>query len=252
MGSKKPSDTLPRMPQATAEQLHRLLDLQAEDTAIKRLETRRASLPEQARLEEIKARLQELEADLEIATKQNEEIQRERNRLEGDIQLVAQKISKEEQRLLSGKVSNPKELGALQAEVASLNNKRGGLEDELLEVMVQQDDAVATKESLSGERATAASESETLSSTLTGLLDDIDAEMTTHAQARSTIAEEVPGDLLQLYEKIRAEKSGVGVAALEAGTCLGCHTKLPAVEVERIRSEGGLQRCDNCRRILVV
>lgn len=240
------------MPQADQETLHRLLDLQAEDTAIKRLQSGRDSLPEATRLEEAKSRLEELEADLEIATKRNEEIQREKSRLEGDIQLLTQKISKEEQRLLSGKVSNPKELGALQSEVAMLGNKRGGLEDELLEVMVQQDDAVATKGSIEAERAETAAEQEGLQRTVEGLIADIDAELAAHAQKRSEIAGEIAADLLQLYEKIRAEKGGVGAAALEAGTCLGCHTKRPAVEAQRIRADGGLQRCDNCRRILVV
>jgi predicted nucleic acid-binding Zn-ribbon protein len=62
----------------------------------------------------------------------------------------------------------------------------------------------------------------------------------------------LPQELVALYEKIRAAKGGVGAAALEQGTCQGCHTKLPAREVERLRAEGGLQRCENCRRILVV
>jgi predicted nucleic acid-binding Zn-ribbon protein len=57
---------------------------------------------------------------------------------------------------------------------------------------------------------------------------------------------------LSLYDSIRASKNGVGAAALVGGTCQGCHTQLPAREVERMRAEGGLQRCDNCRRILVV
>jgi predicted nucleic acid-binding Zn-ribbon protein len=240
------------MPQADQETLHRLLDLQSEDLQIKRLETRRDSLPEAERLAIVKARLEELDADLEIAGKQNEEISRERARREDEIQTLTQKIFKEEQRLLSGKVSNPKELGALQAEVASLGNKRAALEDGLLEVMVQQDDAVATRSSLQAEREGALTEKETLERTVEGLLSDIQAELATHSAARVALSAEIAPDLVSLYERIRSERGGVGAARLEGGTCLGCHTKLPSVEAERIRAEGGLQRCDNCRRILVV
>jgi predicted nucleic acid-binding Zn-ribbon protein len=57
---------------------------------------------------------------------------------------------------------------------------------------------------------------------------------------------------LSLYDTIREQKHGIGAAALEQGTCQGCHTKLPQKEIERMRAEGGLQRCDNCRRILVI
>jgi predicted nucleic acid-binding Zn-ribbon protein len=240
------------MPEADQETLHRLLALQEEDTAIRRLEERRSSLPEAERLQEVRARLEELVADLDIAAKQNEEIARERGRLEGEIQIVGEKTSKEEQRLLSGKVSNPKELGALQAEVAMLGNRRAALEDQLLEVLVQQDEATSTSESLEKERAEASTTAESLTGTVEGILSDIEAEAAQHKEARAQIAAEVPADLLGLYEKIREAKGGVGAARLEGGTCLGCHTKLPAAEAERIRHEGGLQRCDNCRRILVV
>ena len=41
------------------------------------------------------------------------------NRLEGEVELLDQKIGREEQRMFAGTVSNPKELSALQAEVES-------------------------------------------------------------------------------------------------------------------------------------
>jgi predicted nucleic acid-binding Zn-ribbon protein len=104
--------------------LKRLLDLQVEDSEIRRLNDRMSSLPEAARLEELKTQLAELEADLEIAGKQLDEIGREQGRLEGEIELLEGKLAKEEQRLFSGGVSNPKELSALQAEIEMLKRQR--------------------------------------------------------------------------------------------------------------------------------
>lgn len=232
--------------------LLRLLDLQAEDTAIVRLQERRASLPEAARLREVEDLLAELTADLEIANKQNTEIAREQARLEGEIEMIEAKVGREEQRMFSGAVANPKELSALQAEVESLKRKRSGIEDQLLEVMEQREASQATVDKLEAERAGAAKERDELGARVTQLTGDIDAELAEHGSAREAIAPEIPADLSALYEKIRAAKGGVGAAALSGGTCQGCHTKLPAVEAERIRKEKGLQRCDNCRRILVV
>lgn len=232
--------------------LLRLLDLQAEDTAIARLNERRASLPEAARLKEVEELLAELEADLEIANKQNAEVAREQSRLEGEIETIEQKMGREEQRMLSGTVANPKELSALQAEVESLKRKRSGVEDHLLEVMEQREGAQATVDKLETERVAAAAERDELRAKVTQLMGAIDAELAAHASTREQIAPEIPAELSALYEKIRASKGGVGAAALAGGTCEGCHTKLPAVEAERIRKRKGLQRCDNCRRILVV
>lgn len=241
-----------RVPSYDDQSLRQLLDLQAEDTAIARLNERRASLPEAARLSEVQSQLTELEADLEIANKQNHEIAREQGRLEGDIETIDQKVAREEQRMMSGKVGNPKELSSLQAEVESLKRKKGSIEDDLLEVMVQREGATATVDKLEAERAQAAAERDELTKTVDSLTSGIDAELQERGRKREEAAALVPEDLRALYEKIRAAKGGVGAAALVGGACQGCHTKLPAVEAERIRKEKGFQRCDNCRRILVV
>jgi uncharacterized protein len=231
--------------------LSSLLDLQSEDTAIARLNNRRESLPEALELARINEQLAELDADIEIATKQQEETARAQDRLEGEIALVTQKTEREESRMYSGGVSNPKELSSLQAEVEMLKKKRAGMEDELLEIMEQRERADQTLNSLQSERAAAAEKAGGLTATVNDLTGEIDAELQTHGRRRSEIAGGIPPDLMKLYEQLRDAKAGVGVAALEGGACQGCHTQLPAREVERLRSEGGLQRCDNCRRILV-
>lgn len=232
--------------------LRRLLDLQAEDTAMARLRERRASLPEAARLAEVNDLLSELDADLTIAHKQNDEIAREQTRFEDQIALIDSKTAREEQRMMSGQVTNPKELSALQEEVAGFKRRRSGIEDELLEVMVQREGSEATVDKLTKEKEQAAAEKEELTAAVGRLSGDIDAELSEHEAKRQEVAATLPEDLLALYEKIRTTKHGVGAASLTAGTCSGCHTKLPAIEAERIRKERGLQRCDNCRRILVV
>lgn len=238
--------------QVDAGTLENLLALQKEDSAIRRLTHRKETLPEAERLAEVNHRLAELNADIEIARKQTDEIAREQNRIEGEIELLDQKIQKEEKKMFSGAVSNPKELTALQTEVEALKRKKGGLEDQLLEVMVQRDQAGNTLEALERERDAADSDSQSLGATVADITGTIDAELGEHSARRDEIAATISGELLDLYDRLRADKGGIGAAALVGGTCEGCHTKLPAREVERLRNEGGLQRCDNCRRILVV
>lgn len=240
------------MADVSQETLLRLLDLQTEDSAIKRLNERRANLPEAIRLADVNATLAELSSDLEIAQKQHDEIERAQRRLEGEIETLEQKVGREEQRMFSGAVANPKELAALQAEVASLKKRQSSLEDELLEVMEQREQADATLQRISRERDEAERQATELNRTVSGLTQDIDAELREHSARRDDVAKDMPDDLMTLYERLREQKAGIGAAALENGTCQGCHTKLPAKEYERVRSERGLQRCENCRRILVV
>jgi predicted nucleic acid-binding Zn-ribbon protein len=97
-----------------------------------------------------------------------------------------------------------------------------------------------------------AARSKELSAVVDRLTKDVDADLSLHRGQRDAIVPDIPNDLLALYDKLRDQKSGIGAAALRDGMCEGCHTKLPATEREKVRAEGGLQRCDNCRRILVV
>lgn len=238
--------------QADDATLSRLLDLQSEDSEIRRLEERKDSLPEAKELAELNEALAELAADIAIAGKELEETGREHSRIEGEMDLLDQKLQKEEKRMYDGGVSNPKELSALQAEVEMLKRKKGEFEDQLLEVMVQKDQVSDTSARLEEERSEKEAAAAQLSAKVNELTAEIDADLLKHRTKRSEVAATIPGDLLGLYDGLREQKHGIGAAALQGGTCQGCHTKLPAREVERLKSERGLQRCDNCRRILVV
>jgi len=57
---------------------------------------------------------------------------------------------------------------------------------------------------------------------------------------------------LELYEELRPQKKGVAAAALIDGVCQGCHEKLSAMEVDRLKHADGVKRCEYCRRILVL
>jgi predicted nucleic acid-binding Zn-ribbon protein len=235
-----------------AASLDRLLDLQTEDSAIRRLRERRDRLPEATRLEDVNARVAELTADREIARRQSDEIARDQARIEGEIEIIDSKVGREEQRMYSGSVANPKELSSLQSEVEMLKRQRSQAEDSLLEVMVRRETADATLKHIEDEHRQAEGLAAELTTEVTGLIAEIDSELSSHNAARDEIAPSISAQLLRTYEQIRDSKAGVGVAELVGGTCQGCHTKLPAVELERLERERGLQRCDNCRRILVI
>jgi predicted nucleic acid-binding Zn-ribbon protein len=232
--------------------LQRLLDLQSEDSALRLLEHRKETLPESRRLAGVGEQLAELDSDIDIAQSRLYEAAREQTRLEGEVEMIDQKLGREEKRLFAGGVANPRELSSLQAEVAMLKQRRSAREDELLEVMVGKEGLEETLGKLRAERAGVADEAETLQARERELVAEIDVELGRHGARAAEIRAGLPGELLALYDQVRTAKGGVGAAALVDGTCQGCHTKLPARTVEQMRAQGGLQRCESCRRILVV
>jgi uncharacterized protein len=81
----------------------------------------------------------------------------------------------------------------------------------------------------------------------------IDATVAERTAERAAIAGELPGDLLALYDKVRAANGGVGAAALRQRRCEGCRIELAGTELINARTAAAdaVLRCENCRRILV-
>jgi predicted nucleic acid-binding Zn-ribbon protein len=83
-------------------------------------------------------------------------------------------------------------------------------------------------------------------------LEDIGKALAERTLERAALVAAFDEELLELYEDLRAQKRGVGAAALEDGVCQGCHQKLSPLELDRIKRSEGIRRCEYCRRILVL
>jgi predicted nucleic acid-binding Zn-ribbon protein len=82
---------------------------------------------------------------------------------------------------------------------------------------------------------------------------DIGGEISGVEAARVGVQQELPADVVEMYEGLRTGLGGIAVARLEHGTCGGCHLSLPSAELERIRHlpPESTAHCEECGRILV-
>jgi uncharacterized protein len=240
--------------QAPVAEQRTLLEMQGHDSAIDRLVHRRGSLPEDARLAELGQALtavDQLAAEREgsLAT-----VRREQARFEDEIELVTRKARSEDARAVSGKVTSPKELTAIQEEVAALKRRQDVLEDQLLERMEQRETLEAELAELAGRRDGIVAEQAEVTKSRDAALVEIDRELASERAAREVLAPTVGEELRALYDQVRAKQGGVGAAALVGNTCQGCRVSISALELAAIRKRPAdeVKRCENCRRILVV
>jgi predicted nucleic acid-binding Zn-ribbon protein len=239
---------------APPEDQRALLELQGHDSAIDRLTARRGSLPEAVRLAELAdelAAVDQLTAEHQgsLAT-----VQRAQTRLEDEIDMVTRKARSEEDRAASGRVTSPKELTAIQEEVAALKRRQLVLEDELLELMEQRETLEAELSGLSGRRQTLAAEQADVTEARDAALAVIDRDLAAERAAGAAVALHVGEELRALYDQLRRRQGGVAAAALVGATCQGCRVSISAVELAAIRKQPAtaVKRCENCRRILVI
>jgi predicted nucleic acid-binding Zn-ribbon protein len=240
--------------QAPISEQRALLELQAHDSAIDRLGHRRGSLPENARLAELDEALgavDQLTAERQgsLAT-----VQREQSRLEDEIDMVSGKASSEDARAASGRVTSPKELTAIQEEIASLKRRQGSLEDELLELMEQRETLEGELAELATRREGFTADQAEVTKARDAALFEIDRELEAERAARDAVAPGVGEQLRALYDQIRARQGGVGAAALVGNTCQGCRVSISPLELAAVRKQPpeAVKRCENCRRILVL
>jgi predicted nucleic acid-binding Zn-ribbon protein len=236
-----------------SDSLHRLLDLQDRDLHADQLRHRRASLPERAALADGRRALAELDAARPAVVERLGALERSQRRLEDEVASLVDKQAVEGTKLYSGTVTSPRELQAMQDEIATLARRQGMLEDELLEIMEQTEPVQAELAELDRQRGGIAFEIERVSAALAEAETVVDGELEGVEGERQAIAAELPDELLATYEKLRARLGGVAVARLEGSQCLGCHLSLPATEVDTIRhaAPDAVVTHEECGRILV-
>jgi predicted nucleic acid-binding Zn-ribbon protein len=172
---------------------------------------------------------------------------------DADVEQVKARRTRDRDRMDAGQITNPKDLERMQHELTSLDRRISTLEDEELEVMEQLEQAQASLSELSGQVAEG---DERLSALVTARdlkAAEIDAELDRLTGERATAVEGMPDDLLALYEKLRANKGGVGAAELRQRRCNGCQLTIDNAELAVIRAlpSNEVVRCEECQRILV-
>lgn len=167
-----------------------------------------------------------------------------------DAQSLAAKIAEVEQRLYSGRVTNPKELRDLEKDSESLKRQRGTLEEKQLDALIE----VETAEAEQRASQTALQQAEAQTAKTQG---DLIAEKTALGARREKLEGEREAVLAavsapdrELYDRLRPAKKGRPVSRLEDGICTACGVAPSSSRGQSARQGNDLIQCGNCNRIL--
>ncbi|RZS89641.1 hypothetical protein EV189_1411 [Motilibacter rhizosphaerae] len=240
------------MKAAPAEQL-RLLDLQKLDTRLDQLAHRRRTLPELADITRLEGEQQRLRDLVLAATTRLDDLERERKRVDTDVEQVRTRARRDQERLDSGRITNSKELMDLQSELQSLGRRQADLEDVELEVMERIETAEAERTHLQRELHGIEEHLASATAARDEAYAAIEGEGGLTTSARDAVARDVEAALLALYERIRASSGGMGAAELRQRRCEGCRLEMNVVDLGTIRAAAPdeVLRCEECGRILV-
>lgn len=229
----------------------RLLELQELDSTLDRLEHRRGQLEAGEDLAAARAVMEEAESRLGELRLALDALAVEQRRFENEIDSMEQKAAADQKRLYDGSIANTKELDALQHEIANIKGRKARTEDELLERMERREDLEARAAVAQAEVVETRAKVDEVGGDALRELEEIEGTLAERRAAREALVPELHDELLELYDDLRRQKKGVGVAALVDGVCQACHEKLSALELDRLKHTEGVKRCEYCRRIVV-
>jgi predicted nucleic acid-binding Zn-ribbon protein len=222
------------------------LGLQALDRKIVSLETEIATLPKH--IAEIEKKLdshtRRLEADRAALTAN----QRERKKLEGDIQVQEQKISKLRGQTLQAKTNE--QYRAFQNEIAYAEGEIRKAEDRILDLMEQSEplekNVKAAEEELKAQQQHVESEKKNARERTA-----VDKQELQRSNAeRQTIVPEMTPSFYREYERIRKKTRNHPIADATEGRCDACQIALRPQFFQDLRRGDKVMFCESCGRIL--
>jgi predicted nucleic acid-binding Zn-ribbon protein len=227
-----------------------------------------------ATLQQIDQRLQQKERDLQElrqqvmalsdqkATKEREaEEQHQRiATLETSHRAAERQLREEEEKIKEkhfrrNRIRNQRELDLLTMEVTSLREAKGKLEEEILALMeqIEQERSRLTQTYADIEALTTRITQETTQ--VETQIATLEQETQQERGEREKIVRSVDADLCARYERIFAKRGGLALVEIRAGTCQGCHMRIPPHMCNQIQSNylqqnGVIFQCPHCGRIL--
>ena len=227
--------------------------MQTLDSRADQLRHQRQTLPEIAEIAELTTQRTSLVDRARDAQILVDDLTAQQAKADADVEQVRTRRDRDRQRMDAGQISNPKDLERMQHELVTLERRILALEDAELEVMERLEEAHSTLASLTAEVAAADERLKVLVAERDRKTGDLDEQLGEVAAERQQLVAEMPGELLTLYERLRAAKGGVGAAELRARQCGGCRLTLDNAELAVLRAAppDEVLRCEECQRILV-
>ena len=170
--------------------------------------------------------------------------------LELEIATLNDKLKKNQERLYSGRVRNPKELTGLHEEAGALRRRRAELEDDQLELMIVIEDQEAE---LAERQARLRQIESNWREEQAGLLAEkerLEQQLADLDQECQQIRDRIPAADLRLYDDLRQQQGGKAVALLKRGICQGCGVDVPTSLARSVERGEGMSFCPICNRLL--
>jgi uncharacterized protein len=225
--------------------LERLIDLQKVDAHVARLNAEIASLPK--KVQAIEAQLADARSRVEKAKAAIKADEQARRGYESEISTHRDKIAK--YRDQSSSVKTNEQYKALMQEIDFAEQAIRGLEDKILETMLDVDARQADVKRAEADLKAETAEIEKEKAEARAKTDEDEAALKELHAWRNDLRSHIEESALYHYERV-AKARGTGVAEARGQRCMGCQVMLRPQVFNDVMTGNGVQVCDSCTRLL--
>jgi hypothetical protein len=223
-----------------------VIRLQEVDNRIAELAREIAALPKH--VAEIEKKLTAHERKLEADRAALVANQKDRKKLEGDVQNSNQTISKLRGQMLDAKTND--QYRAFQNEIEFCEKEIRQAEDRTLELMGESEplekNVKAAEQALKAEKTQVEGEKQQARERTA-----VDKQAMEALQSeRKGIVAELNPSVYKQYERVRKMRRGIGVAEASEGRCLACHMTMRLQFLQDLRRGDQIMACESCGRIM--
>ncbi len=227
--------------------LQRLIKLQQLESTIADARATIAAHPQ--RLADADTRLNESKQAVEAAKGRLKDNQEARRNLEKDVAVYQGRLTKFKDQL--SLVKTNKEYQAMQHEIATAQSDLGGVEEKVLELMLEADTITADVKRTEAALATRQKEIDKEKKELTEELASVDTSLKAASEARAELVKDLDARLMAIFEQVARVRKGVAIStATRDGLCAACHVRLRPFVFQQIRQNDAIIQCESCHRIL--
>jgi predicted nucleic acid-binding Zn-ribbon protein len=174
--------------------------------------------------------------------------QKERKRLEGEIQVQEQKISKLKNQMMEAK--NNEQYHAFQHEIQFCQGEIRRFEDRILELMTESEPLEANVKTAEVELAKEKKQVDAEKAEAQKRTNTNKGEIETLKVEKAGIVPLMSPKVYSEYERIRKGRAGVAIAEAVNGRCSKCHITLRPQFLQELKKGDSIMVCESCKRML--
>ncbi len=229
------------------EQLYRL---QRIDKALKEIEAAQLDQTELKRLVQLKQEEQASALRLGQLDWRLRGIKRQVSQGETEINEVAQKVDKYEEKLYDGSIQNSKELEHMKSNIDVLRAQQEEMEQTVIELMEEVEEVEGELTEYKVEHQKLQVDCDQLEKELKERLYKLRSDEKRFRGKREVLVNLIPEKLYQHYLTIYGRHDGLAVVRIRGNICSGCQVSLPAMVIDKVKQSAEPVHCEFCGRIL--